>query len=280
MKKISIIDNQFAHGTSLGSGDLKIYPKHFEWDRSGLINSQYVFITEGMFGNPIYDPVPESRRVAFIIEPMSINPQAYDYARAYCNKFAYILSHDKEFNRIVPNAIYYPFGGCWIKPEDRYVYKKTKLISIIASAKRDAPGHKLRHEVIEAFAGKYNIDVFGRGYTPVEDKLIALKEYAYSIVIENEKSPGWFTEKLIDCLVTGTIPIYWGAPDIKDYFNGVKGGFNIEQLDELLSHEQAHPGSMMSYYNSSTEVKKMFELAKKYVCPEDYMFEAYPKLFV
>ena len=28
---------------------------------------------------------------------------------------------------------------------------------------------------------------------------------------------GWITEKIFDCLFTGTIPVYWGAPDIADH---------------------------------------------------------------
>jgi hypothetical protein len=31
---------------------------------------------------------------------------------------------------------------------------------------------------------------------------------------ENVVLKGWVTEKIFDCLVTGTIPIYWGATDI------------------------------------------------------------------
>jgi hypothetical protein len=41
----------------------------------------------------------------------------------------------------------------------------------------------------------------------------------FSIVIENDKYETYFTEKLTDAFVTGTIPVYWGAPDIGKVFN-------------------------------------------------------------
>ena len=31
--------------------------------------------------------------------------------------------------------------------------------------------------------------------------------------------PGYFTEKLLDCFLTRTVPVYWGCPDIYEYFD-------------------------------------------------------------
>ncbi len=276
MKKINIIDTQFAHGTSLGSGDIKIYPKNFSWNReiSSTI-SKYTFITEESFLGASH--IRRSNAIAFMIEPACINPESYRYIRQNYSDFVFVLSHDKEFLKQIPNGLYYPFGGCWIEEKDRAVYPKSKFMSIIASGKKEAPGHRLRHEVIENFAKKYNIDVFGRGYKPVDSKLEALKDYYYTIVIENESSKGWFTEKLIDALACGCIPIYWGAPDINEYFGGVKGIFNIENIETILKMGQSE---MIPYYKTNIDtVQKMFENSKKYSCPEDWIFENYPYLF-
>ncbi len=278
MKQAYIIDTQFAHGTSLGSGDLKIYPKNFVWNRNIKDIGPYVFITESGFNSPLLDIIPVNRRIAFLIEPVTINPAGYTYVKVHADKFAYILSHDRVFNKGIPNATYYPFGGCWIEPGDRKVHAKTKLISIIASDKRQTVGHRLRHEIIDRFPGK--IDVFGRGYKPIPNKIEALRDYCYSIVIENERSSGWFTEKLIDCLQTGTIPLYYGAPDMLEYFDGVKGFLNAEKLDDLFKHELENPGSMArNYRDMLPEVNKLFEASKKYVCPEDWIYEKYPQFF-
>ncbi len=52
-----------------------------------------------------------------------------------------------------------------------------------------------------------------------EDKFPLFETYQYSLVIENSSQPNYFTEKLIDCLITKTIPIYYGCPNISEYFD-------------------------------------------------------------
>lgn len=274
--QVNIIDNQFGHGTSFGYGDLAIHPKHFQWDRSGVLKSKHIFITEDSFH--LCGHIPKDLKVALILEPKSINEKAYVYARDHQNEFKYILTHDKDFTRNIPNALYYPFGGCWIDPFDRNIHPKTKLISIIASEKTQTEGHRLRHQVIKDFP---QIDVFGRGYKPIKDKSEALKDYAYSVIIENEMSNGWFTEKLIDCIQCGTIPIYWGAPDISDYFSRIKAIMDISGLRTFMDFEEKSPGFGFRFYKSKqAEIKAIFERSKQYICPEDYIFNNYKYLFI
>jgi hypothetical protein len=49
---------------------------------------------------------------------------------------------------------------------------------------------------------------------PAENKAETLGAYTFALCFENMILEGWITEKLFDCLFAGTIPIYWGAPDI------------------------------------------------------------------
>jgi hypothetical protein len=49
-------------------------------------------------------------------------------------------------------------------------------------------------------------------------KYDVLKNYNFSIALENVFGhDGYITEKIIDCLLSGTIPIYKGAPNITEY---------------------------------------------------------------
>jgi hypothetical protein len=50
-----------------------------------------------------------------------------------------------------------------------------------------------------------------------ESKLQVLKAHRFSLCFENTEMPGYITEKMIDCFVSGTIPVYRGAPDVSDY---------------------------------------------------------------
>ncbi|MBX2995767.1 MAG: hypothetical protein KF681_13130 [Bdellovibrionaceae bacterium] len=53
---------------------------------------------------------------------------------------------------------------------------------------------------------------------PVKSKFEVLSQYRFAICFENaEKIPGYITEKIFDCFSCGTIPIYWGAPDILEH---------------------------------------------------------------
>lgn len=296
MMQIKIADTQFAHGTSLGSGDLKIYPKHFQWYRGTDNINDMVVITESMFHQ--YDSFNEKIKIAWLLEPISISPESYDTIIAKWWKFDYILTHNNDFLKVLNKAkelwphdsrillkdtkfCWYPFGGCWIMPEDRKMIPKTKGISIIASGKNETEGHKLRHEVIKALGDK--VDVYGRGYNPIEYKIDALKDYQYSIVIENEKTEGFFTEKLIDCCMTGTIPIYWGCPDIEqllaqprymppghiDRFNTVEELINIvdEKINQLSggkTEDDVYLLAQQAGYN--------YTMAQQFTCPEDWLY--------
>lgn len=52
----------------------------------------------------------------------------------------------------------------------------------------------------------------------VEDKYGTMAGYRFSLCFENEKeAPGYVTEKIFDSLACGTVPVYFGAPNITDY---------------------------------------------------------------
>jgi hypothetical protein len=52
----------------------------------------------------------------------------------------------------------------------------------------------------------------------IEDKWDGLAPYAYSLAIENYSGPDYWTEKLADCFLSWTIPIYYGCTNLEDYF--------------------------------------------------------------
>lgn len=52
---------------------------------------------------------------------------------------------------------------------------------------------------------------------PTMAKIETLGEYAFAVCYENQILRGWITEKIFDCFGAGTVPVYWGAPDIDRY---------------------------------------------------------------
>lgn len=80
-----------------------------------------------------------------------------------------------------------------------------------------------RIEFFKKLQSYKNVDSGGKvlnnlGYL-VEDKSSFLRNYKFTIAFENSSYPGYTTEKILHALESGSIPIYWGNPDIHKDFN-------------------------------------------------------------
>jgi len=97
---------------------------------------------------------------------------------------------------------------------------KFKQISWVSSNKMFLPGHKKRMDFYHSISTdrNFDIDYFGRGINEVEDKYQALGPYKYSLAIENSRSEHYWTEKIADCFLSYTLPIYYGCTNLGDYF--------------------------------------------------------------
>ena len=100
-------------------------------------------------------------------------------------------------------------------------FQKDKIISVITSAKTASPGHRQRlkfaHLLKKHFGDR--IDIFGRGIREIEDKWDALARYRYHVALENSAVVDYWTEKLGDAYLAGCYPIYYGCPNIENYFD-------------------------------------------------------------
>lgn len=192
------------------------------------------------------------------IEPPSIINITQSIIKNYKN-FDIIFAWNTDILNSCPNSILFPFGSCWINENEQQIYKKTKEVSIIASSKNQTFGHRLRHNLINS--NMLQLDLFGNGYNPIDNKIVALKDYRFSIIIENEKTENWFTEKIVDCLITGTIPVYWGCPNIGDYFD-TRGFIILNSLEDLDNKKNIL--NETTYFEMLPYIKINFDLAKKY----------------
>lgn len=273
MVEVGLFDGSFQNGNSATySGDnAGLSPKNIRYVRNEAL--PITFYTDMWIEHVVYAP-DNIMKVAFLLEAPSISDQHYRQAIALHDKFDYILSH--RIDLFTTNKwLFYPFGGSRIRPEDWGIFDKTKSVSLFVSEKRAATGHRFRAE-IQSKAQEYGIDVYGRGSNPVESKVVGLRDYHYSIVVENMRCNVWFTEKIIDCISQGTVPIYWGTENIGDFFD-TSGIIQFETMDEL-----AHildDISVDDYYSRILAIKNNFVEAQKYVCAEDWIFENRPEIF-
>ena len=100
---------------------------------------------------------------------------------------------------------------------------------------------------------------------PWETKYLYLNDYRFQIVVENDKYETYFTEKLTDCFATGTIPIYWGAPDIGKYFNTDGMILIDDELDISLLTEDY-------YFSKLNAIKDNFERVQKMQGSDDVLY--------
>ena len=88
----------------------------------------------------------------------------------------------------------------------------------------------------------------------------------FSVTIENDSYKTYWSEKILDCFACGTIPIYYGSPDIGDYFNidGIiilTDDFNVDQLTPEL------------YYSKMEAVKDNYNRVLNYDVIEDIIYK-------
>jgi glycosyltransferase involved in cell wall biosynthesis len=159
------------------------------------------------------------------------------------------------------------------------VYNKTKKTSFITSNKSMVKGHQFRLDCLtEIQKQKLNVDAFGRGINPINSKLEGLKDYQFSIAMENAKMKNYFTEKLLDCMLAGTIPIYYGCPNIEEWFNpeGIISFDTTEQLTNIISDLEKTP----IYESKKAAIHDNYERALVWYEDNDKFFNKYLKEFV
>lgn len=218
---------QTEGGTGVSScGKYKFYVNEF------IDDPDFVVVRGKSFKQPLTFNVAPENLVLTTSEPLSV----LDYPSDYRRQFGLVCSCQERMKH--PNVLYLPpvlpwyIGarfdkrGSGISQMDYDDFKsmdfpeKTKLISVIGSNKAFTKGHIDRIRFIDRFKDVYGdkVDVFGRGYNDFDDKWEVLSQYKYHIVIENSCSKYYWTEKLSDCYMAGTYPIYHGCTNIADYF--------------------------------------------------------------
>ena len=171
-----------------------------------------------------------------LIEPYAVSTKHYVAVQRYSEMFFRVLSHDRSIVDKLPNAILLEHGRLedFVSVEPSKVVK-SRGISLIASEKQSLPGHRLRHLIVkEARQQGIALDVMGSGYRYIEDTIEGFAPYRFSVVIENSRQPGYFTEKLIDAMLYHSLPIYWGDPSIGSVFDR-RGMLICKSAEEIIA---------------------------------------------
>jgi len=202
-------------------------------------------------------------------------------------KYHTIITYNQNVLDKCPNAISYIYGTTWVN-KNYYnnidINKKQFHISVLSGTKlmNSAPGHKFRqiihhnqHLLIDfpitffrSSQQKPIIKDYGNNpllepNTTTHSKNKLFEDFQFAIVIENSKQLNYFTEKIMDCILTKTIPIYWGCPNIADFFD-TSGWIILETntVEELSNKMRCLTKEYYSLYKDIIE--KNHKTAQKY----------------
>lgn len=268
--KIRLVDSTFHNPSfTLWGENASEAPKHIQWDRDAEDGPISVYTDIRL---PEVVDSPSEKNYALLIEPRCFSDTHYVYAEEFKDYFDAIFTYDAEAQTGEPFRPY-ALGGSLVR--DWGVYEKNKLVSMLISDKQVTEGHHLRHEAAELYGDR--MDIFGPPHTEwLDSKVSALRPYRYSVVIESCRHDYYFSEKLIDCFSQGTIPIYWGCPLISYFFDehGIIEYEDLNQLDEILSRL-----SPEHYARHLSDITFNWDLAWRYRCAEDWIYEHYGWLF-
>lgn len=180
-------------------------------------------------------------------EPMEFC-MSIDMMKHFQHHFDLIITCHPE-HLVFPQAVFDVYGGLWAKTIPRSKNFSVSFIYSQGLASVRLPGYGERTGVLTKsdrvriptrfYRSRRVAPDVAEDWPLLEgDRKDHLFESMFHICFENCRSVNYFSEKLCDCLATYTIPIYWGCPNIGEYFNmdGIIVAESHEHAIDLLNN--------------------------------------------
>jgi len=231
MDMFFIRDTLFAHAPNESKS------KYFIWDRYNFGLDTHFYTHKSMLqtmGKPV-------RKYGWMLESETICPEDYqifEKHKGFEKDFDLIFTFSDKILNAFPNAKLFPFPiEPWVFGDKEQYLRKNKAVSVIASGKTLCEMHKFRNATALKCKNLNIADAFGKfcggNYCENHEPFF---DYRFSVVIENDVTPYYFTEKITNCFATMTIPVYLGAGKIGDFFNleGIITFSEKEDIEQVL----------------------------------------------
>lgn len=251
--------------------------KYFFWDRYNYGLDTHFYGPEAMTGTLGKPAV----KYGMLTESRTIVPKDYEVFhrnRGLEKDFRYIFTYDDRILNEIENARFYPVAaGIWNSEMREGQYReKDRDLSILSSDKVMCALHRFRLELARLCKRDGLADTFGRfdggGYVEKVDE--TLNRYRFSMIIENDVSDYYFSERLTSCFAAQTVPVYLGARRIGDFFNTdgmiLLGSADLEEAESLIAE-----CTRERYEAMLPAVLDNYERVKEYVNMQDYLYEHY-----
>lgn len=195
----------------------------------------------------------------------------HDWAVNNAHLFSVILTWSPEILSKCENSVLFHHGSknidleyCkqWLIPEGGWsaaCQGKLFEVSFLRGILNKIEGHHLRYriydkeseikvphkwwDVLSDFNRETNNrpvgDALPNGNPPEGEgkKEVWNRNSMFHVAVENSTHNNYFTDKIVDCFCTKTIPIYWGAPNIDNFYDpkGIIQFSNENELVEILN---------------------------------------------
>lgn len=147
---------------------------------------------------------------------------------------------------------------------------KSFNVSMLCGDKKWCPGHIVRHNIWDK---QKEIIIPKKFYKPEKTSILKIFDdnititsnrdktemfdSMFHVCVENNNAKNYFTEKIIDCIVSKTVPIYYGCPNIGEYFD-LNGIIIINNPEDCI--EKINKLTENDYYKMLPYVKKNYNI--------------------
>jgi hypothetical protein len=184
-----------------------------------------------------------------------------EMALQYPQRYTYLLTYEEYLLERIPKARFFIAMDTWI-PYYVAGEKKFGVSTVVGGKVNDVlEGYEVRREL---WRRKDEIEIPKDFYLSGRDKWTddegqrlgerkePLFDSMFHICIENTSIKNFFTEKIIDCFQSYTVPIYYGCTNIDAFFN-INGIIPVSSIDEIIHNSNDLTPELYNQMQSAME---------------------------
>lgn len=193
----------------------KQLPEKYKWNDLVFVDENETYDYLVIFNHPIRQfNIDPKKVIVFQGEP--------DFTRQHWGNF--YKPDENLFLKVFETSKYFSFPRWSINRDYNWLLntdiEKNKVISAVVSNLQTTQKHIDRLNFIQNYLSKIDgFDHFGKGFQFLEDKEDGLFDYKYTFQSENAIEPGYFTEKLLDSVLSECVCFYDGCPNVEDFID-------------------------------------------------------------
>lgn len=262
---------------------------NFIWDST---NPDYLFATELIYGqrksfNEFKKLYPIARiKIFWASEAITPDFNIFDYAIGWDVN----LNFGDRFAMLPPTMVY-P-AKHFINAKENTIRSEMDALEELQCKKHfcsflysNANAHPMRDRLFYKISeykfvhslGKHlnNVNQKGTGYEGHRKECVEIKrDYKFSVSSENAEFSGYTSEKLLTSFCAHSIPIYWGDPDVKQYYNpqafiNVRDYADLDQLVHVIREIDENDSLWCKYiaepWQTPEQVKKCQDRMNNYI---------------